>query len=82
MKQIPKQKELFVLKSFLSSWLKSSYCQVNFGGKILVHISANMKLIEAPSASAGKSKAQIDGDEGSSLGNHYEIVIWKAGDLG
>jgi len=41
-----------------------------------------MKLIEAPSASAGKSKAQIDGDEGSSLGNHYEIVIWKAGDLG
>lgn len=41
-----------------------------------------MKLIKAPSALAGKSNAQIVSDEGLSLGNGYEIAIWKVGELG
>lgn len=81
-KLTPKLKELSGLKTFLCNWLKFLYYWANSFGKILVHISANMKLIKAPLPSAGKSNAQIDSGVGSSLGNHYEIIILKVGDLG
>lgn len=64
----------------LIDWNFHAIRQIFFGK--IVHIPASRKLIKAPPPSRRKSNAQTDRDEGSSPGNHYEIVIWKVGDLG
>lgn len=81
MKHILKQNNIVVWKVFfLIDW--------NFhtvGHFFFVEYQSTFQqiwIIRAPQASAGRGNAQIDFDEGLSLGHCYEIVILKLGNLG